>query len=139
MSDTDGNNVYDALVLPDEALANGGVEILRAGIIDDELYVSARRAFVDPGQWGEVLAEVARRLAILYSLETDFTEDEVVGEIISAFAADLGGPLAVPKKRAKKKTAAKTSKTTAKSKSKTKFKSSRAKPAPARKAAKKKR
>ncbi len=138
MSDTDSSNVYDALILPDEALANGGVEILRAGVINDELYVSARRAFVDPGQWGEVLAEIARRLAILYSLETDFSEDEVIGAIESAFAADLGAPLAVPKKRAKK-SAAKTSKSSKTKSKKTKSKSSRAKSAPARKAAKKKR
>ncbi|HVG51518.1 MAG TPA: DUF5076 domain-containing protein [Xanthobacteraceae bacterium] len=85
------NLPYDALALPDEALANGGTEILRAGIIDGELYVTARRAFKDPAKWGDILADTARRIALLYSAEdTDLTEAEVRTEILEAFAADLG-------------------------------------------------
>jgi hypothetical protein len=81
---------YDALAIPNEAVANGGVEILRAGMIDDELYVSARHAFKDPAQWGEVLADITRRLALLYSLETDLSEDEARIEIEEAYAAEMG-------------------------------------------------
>jgi len=54
--------IYQALALADEALDKGGVEILRAGLVDDELYVSALRAFDDPATWGEVLGDIARRL-----------------------------------------------------------------------------
>ena len=37
--------IYEALVIPNEALDKGGLEILRAGLVDDELYVTARRVF----------------------------------------------------------------------------------------------
>ena len=84
--------VYQALALPNEAIANGGVEILRAGIIDDELFVTARRAFSDPAEWGEVLAEIARRLCRLYAAEGEFKNREVIAAIESAFAAGLGAP-----------------------------------------------
>ncbi len=85
-------HVYQALVLPDDALNRGGVEILRAGVIDNELYVSARHAFKDPAQWGEVLADITRRLAQLYAAEGEYAKKEVVAAIASAFAADLGAP-----------------------------------------------
>jgi hypothetical protein len=92
--------IYDALALPSEALANGGVEILRAGVIDnDELYVAARHAFKDPAQWGEVLAEITRRLGLLYSMETDLTEAEAIAEIEEAYAAALGAPVIEDKPR----------------------------------------
>ena len=87
------HKIYDALALPSEALDNGGVEILRAGLIDDELYVTARRAFNDPATWGEVLADIARRLALLHSAEGEYEEAEVLAAIESAFAADLGAPV----------------------------------------------
>ena len=88
------NQIYDALALPDEALDNGGMEILRVGIIDDELYVTARRAFKDPAKWGDVLADIARRIALLYSAEdTSLTEQEILVSIEEAFAADLGAPV----------------------------------------------
>ena len=82
--------IYDALAIPNEAVANGGVEILRAGMINDELYVTARHAFKDPAQWGEVLADITRRLALLYSMETDLSEAEACIEIEEAYAAEMG-------------------------------------------------
>lgn len=92
MTSTPDHPSYQALPLPEEAVANGGVEILRAGLIDDELYVTAGHAFQDPAQWGEVLADIARRLALLYSAEGEYEEAEVLAAIESAFAADLGAP-----------------------------------------------
>lgn len=85
--------VYDALAIPNEALANGGVEILRAGLIDDELFVTARHAFKDPAQWGEILAHITRRLALLYAMETDLSEAEALAEIEEAYAAEMGAPV----------------------------------------------
>jgi len=94
MSTFEDKRIYDALALPNEAISQGGVEILRAGLIDDELFVSARRVFKDPAQWGEVLGDIARRIALLYSAEdTDLTEEEILAEIEQAFAADLGAPV----------------------------------------------
>lgn len=86
-------HVYQALALPDDALDRGGVEILRAGVIEDELYVAARHAFKDPAQWGEVLADITRRLGRLYAAEGEYRQKEVVAAIASAFAADLGAPV----------------------------------------------
>ncbi len=51
--------VYDELPLPSEALAQGGVEMLRADMVEDELFITARRVFDDPRQWGGLLADVA--------------------------------------------------------------------------------
>ena len=98
MSPQNDKPKYDALPVPSEASAHGGMEVLRAALIDDELYVEARRAFKDPAEWGEVLADIARRIAVLYSIE-DSSQDASVGEqealaaIEEAFAAELGAPL----------------------------------------------
>jgi hypothetical protein len=117
MSQFSEEHVYDALALPNDALANGGVEILRAGIIDDELFVTARHAFTDPAQWGEVLAEIVRRLAKLYAAEGELDAEEALAAIAAAFAADLGAPM-IEKPKPARKPAAKKAKpaTTARSK-----------------------
>jgi len=99
-----GTQVYEALALPDEALAHGGTEILRAGVIDGELYVTARRAFKDPAKWGDVLADIARRLALIYSAEdTELTEAEILIDIAEAIAADLGAKKVREKPKAAKR------------------------------------
>ena len=111
--------IYDALALPQQALDNGGAEILRAGIIDDELYVTARPAFNDPGKWGEVLAEIAKRVGAIYAAEGLNVEDATI-QIAEAFAAEMGaqpvpapagrkarGSTKKPAKRSAKKSAAK--------------------------------
>jgi lipoate-protein ligase A len=103
MSDPGEHRVYEALPLPNEALDTGGLEILRAGLINDELYVTARRVFKDPATWGEVLGDIARRIATIHSLdETDLTEQEIVAEIVEAFASEMGLPAKTASKPAKK-------------------------------------
>jgi hypothetical protein len=121
-------------MMPNEALDQGGVEILRAGLIDDELYVTARRVFADVAVWGEVLADIARRLALIHSAEGEYTESEALAAIESAFAADLGAtavkakstrkPSCKPARKPARKPAAK-AKPVAKSKS-----TAKSKPAP---------
>jgi Domain of unknown function (DUF5076) len=87
----DDPRVYRALALPEKALENGGLEILRLGIIDDELYVSALPAFEAPAQWGEVLAEVSRRLGAIYAAQkTGLNKKDVTVQIVEAFAAVMG-------------------------------------------------
>src|SRR3954464_5541585 len=87
----DDRRVYQALALPEQALENGGLEILRLGIIDDELYVSALPAFKGPAQGGEVLAEVARRLGTVYAAQkTGLNEKDVTTDIVQAFATEMG-------------------------------------------------
>ena len=102
MADQD-NPIYDALVIPNEALDNGGVEILRGGLVKGELYVTARRAFDDPGMWGEVLGELTRRIARIYAAEGKYTQKDALAAIGGAFAADLGAPVvSKPRKPARK-------------------------------------
>ena len=104
MSDPGDERIYEALALPAEALDKGGLEILRAGLIDDELYVTARRVFKEPAVWGEALGEIARRIAAIYSLEdTALSEKDVVADIIEAFASEMGlTPVNTTSKPAKK-------------------------------------
>jgi hypothetical protein len=116
---TDDPRIYQALALPEQALDKGGLEIMRLGIIDDELYVSALPAFKDVGQWGEVLGEVARRLGAIYAAQNDgHNKRDVTIAIAEAFVADFGArPVSASKakpKRAVKKSAKKSSKKAAK-------------------------
>ena len=109
----DDPRIYQALALPQAALDQGGLEILRAGIVEDELYVSALPAFKEPGQWGEVLADIARRVAAIYAAQMPgMTKKDVTVQIAEAFAADMGAKpvAAVTQARANKNGAAKTAK-----------------------------
>lgn len=123
------NKVYHALVLPAEALEKGGAEILRAGLVDDELFVGAARAFADPAVWGDVLADIARHIATMMSAEDGApSEAEILTVIGEAFVADLGAaevkdgvvtprkskPKKAAKQKAVKKSAKKSVKKTAK-------------------------
>jgi hypothetical protein len=100
--------IYQALALPEQALAHGGVEILRLGIIDDELYVSALPAFKAPAQWGEVLAEVTLRLGAIYAAQkTGLSKKDVTVQIAEAYLAEIGAKPVTTKAKPKSKTAAK--------------------------------
>jgi len=93
MAGPNDNAIYEALVIPNEALDKGGVEILRGGLVDGELYVTARRAFDDPGMWGEVLGELTRRIARIYAAEGKYSQKDALAAIGGAYAADLGAPV----------------------------------------------
>jgi hypothetical protein len=100
----DDPRIYQALALPEQALENGGLEILRLGIVNGELYVSALPAFAIPAQWGEVLAEVAVRLGVVYAAQkTGLNKKDVTVDIAEAFAAEMGArPVKAAGKPAKK-------------------------------------
>jgi hypothetical protein len=101
----DDPRIYQALALPEQALEHGGLEILRLGIVDDELYVSALPAFKAPAQWGEVLAEVATRLGAIYAAQkTGLNKKDVTIDIVEAFAAEMGARPVKANKPAKKPT-----------------------------------
>ena len=124
----DDPRVYRALALPEKALENGGLEILRLGIIDDELYVSTLPAFKVPAQWGEVLAEVTLRLGAIYAAQkTGLNKKDAIVQIVEAFAAEMGAkpvqakpvkakPAAPKSKKAVKNTAKKAAKPAARRK-----------------------
>jgi hypothetical protein len=109
MSNPDENKRYDALTMPSEALAHGGVELLRVAVTDDELFILARPALKDPAEWGEILAEITRRLGLLYDMgDTGFAESDVVIAIEEAYAAEMGAKSVkrdAKGKQAKQKTA----------------------------------
>jgi len=62
---------FDPLHVPPTALEHGGVEVLRAAIVEGGLHVSLRRAFDDPQAWGMVIADVARHAARIFAREAD--------------------------------------------------------------------
>ena len=82
-------SIFDALAIPPEALDKGGVEVLRAAIVEGGLHVSLRRAFDDPEAWGMLLADVARHIARIYARETAMTEDQVLDRVRSIFEAEM--------------------------------------------------
>ena len=84
--------IFDALVIPPEALDKGGVEVLRAAIVEGGLHVSLRRAFDDPEAWGMLLADVARHVGRIYARETAMTEDQVLDRVRSIFEAEMDAP-----------------------------------------------
>ena len=84
--------VFDALVIPPTALEQGGVEVLRAAIVDGGLHVSLRRAFDDPEAWGMLIADVTRHVARIYANEKNMPEDETLARIRSIYEAEMDAP-----------------------------------------------
>src|SRR5690349_5788047 len=120
--DDEDSRVYQALALPNEALEKGGLEILRVGLIEDELYISARPVLGQVSQWGEVPAEATRRLGAIYAAQTQgLSKKDVTVQIAEAFMADMGAvpvkeasPTPRPAKKTAKKAAKKNTKTSSK-------------------------
>jgi hypothetical protein len=83
---------FEELAVPPDAREKGGVEILRASIVDGGVSVALRRAFDEPFTWGILLVDLARHAARIYALETDVSEEEALAEIRSAFEAELERP-----------------------------------------------
>ena len=82
----------DALLVPPEALAQGGIEVLRAFIVEGKLEVSLRRAFEEPDLWGMLIADVARHAARVFATETEMSEEQVLATIRAMFDAELDEP-----------------------------------------------
>jgi Domain of unknown function (DUF5076) len=100
--------IYDALPISNDALDRGGVELLRAGVVDEELFVTVRRVFPEPAHWGWVLADITRRLASLYAADGNFAEAKVSAAIADAFARSFRSPGATrPRAKARAKLRAK--------------------------------
>src|SRR6266508_3390617 len=72
---------FDALHVPPTAFEHGGVEVLRAAIVEGGLHVSLRRAFDDPQAWGMIFAK-----------ETKLTEDEALERIRAMIDAEMDAP-----------------------------------------------
>ena len=84
--------VFDALHIPPAAMELGGVEVLRAVIVDGGLHVSLRRAFDDPEAWGMLIADITRHVARIYATEDKFREAETVERIRAIYEAEMDAP-----------------------------------------------
>jgi hypothetical protein len=92
MSATNEPSAFDALHVPPAALEQGGVEILRAVIVDGALHVSLRRAFDEPDPWGMLLADLTRHVARIYGTESNLTQDQVIERVRSLYEAEMDNP-----------------------------------------------
>jgi hypothetical protein len=81
---------FDALHVPPEAHEKGGVEVLRAVIVDGALHVSLRRVFDDPEAFGMMIADITRHVGRIYS--DKFPEGETVERIRSIYDAEMDAP-----------------------------------------------
>ena len=84
--------VFDALHIPPAVLEQGGVEVLRAVIVDGALHVSLRRAFDDPDPWGMLLADVTRHIGRIYANESALSEDQVIERVRLIYEAEMDNP-----------------------------------------------
>jgi hypothetical protein len=83
---------FEALGLPPDILEKGGVEILRASVVDGAVSIALRRAFDDPFTWGVLLVDLARHAARIYAKETDVSEDEAMAAITAGMRAEIEDP-----------------------------------------------
>ena len=81
---------FDALNVPPAALEQGGVEVLRAVIVDGALHVSLRRAFDDPEAFGMMIADITRHVGRIYA--DKFPEAETVERIRAIYDAEMDAP-----------------------------------------------
>src|ERR1043166_3148930 len=84
--------LFPSLHIPPAAMEQGGVEVLRAVIVDGGLHVSLRRAFDDPEAWGMLIADVTRHVARIYATEDKFREEETIERIRALFNAEMDSP-----------------------------------------------
>jgi len=83
---------FDALNPPPTVLEHGGMEVLRAAIVEGTLHVSLRRAFNDPEAWGLLIADVARHVARIYATESNMPEEQTIERIRNMFDAEMDAP-----------------------------------------------
>ena len=84
----DSSSDFAELAIPPDALEQGGIEVLRAAVVDGAVSVALRRSFDDPATWGRLLADLARQAARAYALETDLSEEEALERIRAGWEAE---------------------------------------------------
>ena len=75
------SKTFDELSIPPDVAENGGIEVLRAVVVDGAVSVALRRSFDDPATWGRLLIDLARQAARAYARETDMSEEEAFERI----------------------------------------------------------
>ncbi len=83
---------FEELTPPPDVQEKGGVEILRASVVDGGVSVALRRAFDDPFTWGVLLVDLARHAARVYAAETELSEEEAMAQIEEGLRAELDNP-----------------------------------------------
>ncbi|MFE1602048.1 DUF5076 domain-containing protein [Methylobacterium sp. ID0610] len=83
---------FEALAVPPDALEKGGVEVVRASVVDGGVSVALRRSFDDPFTWGVLLIDLARQAARIYAMETDLSEEEAFARIREGLEAESFDP-----------------------------------------------
>ena len=76
------------LSAPPDAVENGGIEVLRAAVVDGAVSVALRRSFDDPATWGRLLIDLARQAARTYALETEMSDAEAFERIRAGWEAE---------------------------------------------------
>ena len=84
--------MFEALNVPPAAMEQGGVQVLRAVIVDGALHVSLRRAFDDPEAWGMLIADITRHVARIYATEDKYREAETIERVRALFDAEMDAP-----------------------------------------------
>ncbi|WP_430913486.1 DUF5076 domain-containing protein [Methylobacterium sp. sgz302541] len=78
---------FKELAVPPDALEKGGIEVLRASVVDGAVSIALRRSFDDPFTWGRLLIDLARHAARIYALESDLSEEEAFARIRAGLEA----------------------------------------------------
>lgn len=89
---TDDEPRFEALDVPPDALEQGGIEVLRAAVVDGAVSVALRRSFEDPATWGRLLVDLARQAALVYARETELSEEEAFARIRAGMEAESLDP-----------------------------------------------
>ena len=76
------------LSAPPDAIENGGIEVLRAAVVDGAVSVALRRSFDDPATWGRLLIDLARQAARTYALETEMSDEAAFERIRAGWEAE---------------------------------------------------
>lgn len=93
MSDmTDDAPRFEALDIPPDALEQGGIEVLRAAVVDGAVSIALRRSFDDPATWGRLFIDLARQAAVVYARETEMSEEEAFARIRAGMEAESLDP-----------------------------------------------
>jgi len=81
-------DTFAELSAPPDAIENGGIEVLRAAVVDGAVSVALRRSFDDPSTWGRLLIDLARQAARTYALETEMSDEEAFERIRAGWEAE---------------------------------------------------
>jgi hypothetical protein len=83
---------YQALNIPPAATEQGGIEVLRCAVIDNNLHLTLRPVFNDPSAWGHTLAAVAQQVAAVYAHQGRFEASDMLARITEAFETAMKNP-----------------------------------------------